>query len=147
MAWSNVRAEGTCFLGFSVSSCPIAPSLQYSIIPLPPPLLHSPEDSLQPFPPFSSVWGGGRLPPRESGRAERTECEQRLESILRSFGCRASAREPHPTERGRVEGTTGLCPRDFPAATGARKAKERQRTMRNGRNTGTGTGNTTEEQG
>ena len=100
MAWSKVRAEGTCFLGFSVSSCPIAPSLQYSIIPLPPPLLHSPQDSLQPFPPFSSVWGGGRWPPRESGKAERTECEQRLESILRSLGCRASAWEPHPTGRG-----------------------------------------------
>ena len=38
------------------------------------PLLHSPRDSLQPFPPFSSVWGGGRWPPRESGAEERSEC-------------------------------------------------------------------------
>jgi hypothetical protein len=46
------------------------------------------------------------------------------ESILRGFGCRASAREPHPTEGGRVEGTTGSCPWDFPAAEHARRRKK-----------------------
>jgi hypothetical protein len=48
-----------------------------------------------------------------------------VESILRSFGCRASAREPRPIGWGRVEGATWSCPRDFPAAEGARKAGER----------------------
>ena len=46
-----------------------------------------------------------------------------------------------------MEGATGSCLRDFPAAEDARKAKERQRTMRTERNTGTGTANTTKNQG
>ena len=50
-----------------VTSCRIAPALQHSITPL----LHSARDSLQPFPPFPSVWGGGQKPPRESGAAEK----------------------------------------------------------------------------
>src|ERR1017187_4818181 len=66
---------------------------------------------------------------------------------MRSFGCRASARELRPTEGNRVEGATGSCPRDFPTAEGAHKAKERQRTMRTDRSTRTGTGNTTKSQG
>jgi len=38
-----------------------------------------------------------------------TSCSNQ-ESILRSFGCRASAREPRPIAGGRVEGTTGSYP-------------------------------------
>ena len=116
------------------------PLLHYSITPF----FH---DSLQLFPPFPSVWCGGRWPPSESGRAERTECEHRLESILRIFGCRASAREPRPIEGGRVEGATRSCPRDFPVAEHARKAKETQRTMKTGRSTRNGIKHTTKNQG
>src|ERR1035441_4817639 len=75
-----------------------------------------------------------------------TRQEETIESILRSFGCRASAREPHPTEGDRVEGTTRSSPTDFPVAKDARSAEERQRTMRTERNTRTGTGNTTKNQ-
>src|ERR1035441_7095435 len=48
-----------------------------------------------------------------------------VEPILRSFGCRASARRTRPSEEDRVEGTTDSCLRDFPAAEHARNAKER----------------------
>ena len=48
-----------------------------------------------------------------------------VESILRSLGCRASARRPRPSEEDCVEGTTDSRPRDFPAAEHARNAKER----------------------
>jgi hypothetical protein len=41
----------------------ITPLLHHSIP-------HSALDSLKPFPPFSSVWGGGWQPPREGGAAE-----------------------------------------------------------------------------
>src|ERR1019366_4059899 len=67
--------QGDFFSPFPLLS-PVA-SPQHSTTPI----LHSPQDSLQPFPPFPSVSGGGRKPPPESGAAERTECEQRLESI------------------------------------------------------------------
>src|ERR1035441_3633849 len=73
--------------------------------------------------------------------------EETVESILRSFGCRASAREPYPTEGDRVEGATRSSPTDFPVAKGARSAEERQRTMRTERNIRTGTGNTAKNQG
>ena len=53
-----------------------------------------------------------------------------MKPILRSFGCRASAQEPRPIQGDRVEGATGSCPEDFPAAEDARKAKERQRTVK-----------------
>ena len=46
-----------------------------------------------------------------------------------------------------MEGATGSCPRDFPAAEDARSAEEKQRTMRTQRNARTGISNTTNRQG
>jgi hypothetical protein len=46
-----------------------------------------------------------------------------------------------------VEGATGSCPWDFPVAEDARKAAESTGTMRTEESTGTGTGNTTKNQG
>jgi|ERR1035441_9366556 hypothetical protein len=66
MAWSKAQAGGLLCSVSSVTSCRIAPVPHYSITPL----LQSQRDSLQPLPPFSSVWSGGRWPPRESGAAE-----------------------------------------------------------------------------
>ena len=70
MAWSKARAGGLLCSGSSATSCLIAPAHHHSNTPI----LHSPQDSLQPLPSFPSVWGGGRRPPRENGPAERSEC-------------------------------------------------------------------------
>ena len=57
--WGFVPPFPSSFLPHQSTNPPLHESIS--------PPLHSPRDFLQPFPPFSSVWGGGRWPPLVGG--------------------------------------------------------------------------------